>query len=160
MRHPRRRSGVKILLLVGLVVLAIVFVLVGRWERSHALDHQLAGIARVRQLVIGSTPDAYRLTPTFACLLYRRGIDKYALELCYDLHGRLVEAIDRRKIDPTFWDISYEPAAARIHVPPRRLARELREMSAFKRLKIPVGVLPSGLADYGPRLRGDPYRTP
>ena len=156
----RRHSGRKVLLVAALVLLGSAFVLLGRLERRNALDRSLAGIDRIRLLTIGAQPDAYRLTPTLACLLYGRGADSYALELCYDLHGGLVEAIDRRALSPVFWDITYEPAAARVHVAPAKLAAVLRGMKAFKLLRIPPGVLPSGLQDYGPRLRGDPYRPP
>jgi hypothetical protein len=155
MRRRRRRRALAVLAVV--VVLSLALVLVGRFERTRALDHALNGIDHVRSLVDGARPSAYRITPNVYCLLYRRGRDAFALELCYDHQGRLIEAIDRRTLSPVFWDVSYEPAAARAHLAPQKLAATLSEMHAFKLLKIPPGVLPSGLQDLGPSLRGVPY---
>jgi hypothetical protein len=157
-RRRRGRFGRNLLALVALVVLAVALVAVGRFERRHAKDDALGGIDRVRAAVGASRPDAYRLTPTLACLLYGRDGHLFALELCYDLQGGLVEAIDRRGSSSKFWDVTYEPGVARDRVAPDRLAAMLRGMRAFQKLDIPPGILPSGLTDEGPRLRGDPYR--
>ena len=156
----RRRSRSRVLVVLGLVVLGVALVMLGRFERRHALDHQLAGIDRIRSDIGMSRPDAYRLTPTFACFLYGRGGHSYALELCYDLSGRLVEAIDRRGSTSGFWDVTYDPSEARVRVAPAKLAKVLRSLSAFDLLGTPPGVLPRGLQDNGPRLRGQPYVPP
>jgi hypothetical protein len=157
-RRRRGRSGRNLLVLVALVLLAVVLVAVGRFEGRHAKDNALGGIDRVRAAVGASRPDAYRLTPSLACLLYGRDGHLFALELCHDLQGGLVEAIDRRGRSSRFWDVTYDPGVARDRVAPDRLAATLRGMKAFQKLDVPRGVLPSGLTDQGPRLRGDPYR--
>jgi hypothetical protein len=157
-RRRRGRSGRNLLVLVALVLLAGALVAIGRFERRHSTATALDGIDRMRALVDTSRPDAYRLTPTLACLLYGSNGHLFALELCYDLNGGLVEAIDRRGREPKFWDVTYEPDAARSRVSPERLAATLRGMNAFEKLSVPVGMLPSGLSDNGPRRRGEPYQ--
>jgi hypothetical protein len=161
-RRRRGKSGrnllVHVLVLGALALLAVALVGIGRIERSRSIDATLHGIDRVRTLVGTSRPDAYRLTPTLACLLYGRTGHPFALELCYDLNGDLVEAIDRRGRESRFWDVTYEPDVARDRVAPEHLSATLREMNAFKKLNIPRGILPSGLADTGPLRRGKPYR--
>jgi hypothetical protein len=157
-RRRRRRSGRNLLVLVVLLLIAAVLVAIGRFERRHSTDAALDGIDRVRALVGASRPDAYRLTPTLACLLYGRNGHLFALELCYDLNGGLVEAIDRRGRESKFWDVTYEPGVARNRIAPEKIAATLRGMKAFDKLNVPPGVLPSGLTDTGPRRRGDPYR--
>lgn len=151
--------------LVGALVAAAVLVtlvVVGRVESERAVSGQLAGIDRIRWMALAThkQPDAYRLTPTLDCLLYGIGINPYALELCYDHLGGLVEAIDRRSSTHSFWDIEYSPGAARVYLSPSRLSDTLRAMGAFKFIKEPPGGLPTYVQDYGPQLRGSPYPVP
>ena len=77
-----------------------LLVAVGRWERSRHADEQNAGIARVRAAVGPlDSPDSRRRSGSsrrFQCLLYSTRPQRFALELCVDRNGRVVEAIDRR----------------------------------------------------------------
>jgi hypothetical protein len=127
------RRGRLAALLVGVAVVAVVLVAVGRWERGHHADIQNARIARVRAAVGqlgGSDLDAYRMRPQFDCLLYRRGKNPYALELCVDRAGRIVEAIDRRRGTPWIGSLREEPRLATGRVPRDEVDRLLRRMGA------------------------------
>ncbi len=140
-------------ILVGLVVAAIPL---GRWERAGAIRAQQQKIERIARLAphgIGPRGlGAFRLSTTFDCLLYRVGPNAYAVELCFDGNGRLIEAIDRRnEASLRIGSLRYDPAAAPIVVPVPRLVRLFR---GIKGLKIDDR-LPLGLPDTGPLL----YRT-
>jgi hypothetical protein len=97
------RRGLALAALVAVALL--VFVAIGRWERSNRADEQNR---KMRALVaeIGpldsSSLSAFRYLPSsnFDCLLYRRGRNPFALELCADRDGRVIETIDRRGEDP------------------------------------------------------------
>jgi hypothetical protein len=142
------------------ILIAVVFVVVGRAERKRSLDQANGGIDGLHAQLVSQQPSAYRLTPTLACLLYPWHKDVYAYELCYTLDGWLVEAIDRHTLSPKFWDITYDPGAARIHVAPARLSATLRRLGAFDKLSVPVGSLPAGLPDNGPLQAHEPYSRP
>jgi len=91
--------------LVVLVVL-VALVPVGRWERGHRADTQNRGLRSVLAAVgplDQPSLDAFRYLFNFQCLLYKRGTNPFALELCTDAQGRLVEAIDRRSGSPRIW---------------------------------------------------------
>src|SRR2546423_9897911 len=111
---PRRwivALAVAVAVLIGLVPL-------GRWERNRHADSELAGMRGVAALIGplgGPALDAYRVDVGFGmdCLLYRRGANRYALELCFDKQGRLVEAIDRRgQGDPRISSLREGPSAS------------------------------------------------
>ncbi len=78
--------------------------------------------------------DSFRasLVP-FDCLLYRRGSNRYALELCIDEDGRLVEALDRRR-GFHVWSLREEPSASTIRVDRAEVERLLRKLG------VPPGV--------------------
>ena len=80
------------------------------------------------------TLDSYRagLVP-FDCLLYRRGANRYALELCIDEYGRLVEALDRRH-GLRFWSLREEPQRSTIRFDHAEVERLLRKLG------VPSGV--------------------
>jgi len=101
------------------VAVAVLLVSVGRWERSHHAQEQNAGITRVREAVgeLDSRALAgFRFLARFQCLVYARGRNEFALELCVDREGRVVEAIDRRSGEPRFWSVREEPDLARVRV--------------------------------------------
>jgi len=88
------------MLAVG-AALVVALVLVGRWEGHRHERAEIKGMQRVFDLVgplDNSSLDAYRIDIdfTFDCLLYRRGADPYALELCFDRSGRLAEGVEPR----------------------------------------------------------------
>jgi hypothetical protein len=118
---------------VGLVVLAAL-VAIGRWERSGWVRTQVQGMERIRTAIgplDSPTLIGYRVLPGFDCLVYRRGQNPYALELCVDGAGRVVQAIDRRG-DRVYYSLQAEPTASTLRVDPRTAKRLLRKMGAFR----------------------------
>lgn len=95
----KRRATV---VLAGLAVIGLL-IGVGRWERAHRADEQSAGMRQVIEAIgplDSSSLAAYRYLQYFQCLLYRRGTDPFALEVCVDSRGRVIETIDRRSGSP------------------------------------------------------------
>lgn len=128
-RDAKRRLAIAGLVAAGVV--AAIFV--GRWEGDRHAREQNAGMRRVLAAIgpIGS-PSAYRAGVGFGmdCLLYRRGENPYALELCFDPQGRIVETIDRRGASPKFSSLREEPSASTIRLDVdelNRLVDRLRE---------------------------------
>jgi hypothetical protein len=121
-RLPPRRG---LAALAGVGALLVLALAVGRWEdRRHARSEN-AGIARVRQVVgrlDSRSLDAFRILPRFDCLLYRRGANPYALELCVAGDGRVVEAIDRRG-SRRISSLREQPSAATVRVDPSEVSR-------------------------------------
>lgn len=116
----------------AVVALAAVLVALGRWERVHRADAQNAGIRRlVGEIgpIATSHPDLFRFLPNFQCLLYERGVDRLAIELCADTSGRVVEAIDRRS-KTRIWSLRDDPHRAAVHV----------DRAAFDRQLVRLGV--------------------
>jgi hypothetical protein len=126
-----RRSGP--LVVVGAVLVALAaLVVVGRWEgRRHARSEN-RGIAEIRGLVgplDSSSLDRYRLLAQFSCLLYGRNGNAFALELCVDRNGRVVEAIDRRnRRKPRIFSLREDPSAATVRVDRAEVDRLLRKL--------------------------------
>lgn len=110
---------------VGLAALVVV----GRHERTHEYARQLARIEAVRRLVGDSIDspklNAFRADPGFLCLFYASGKRFFALELCYDPQGRLIESVDRRGVVPVYGSIAYRPELAPVTVPPGELRQVL-----------------------------------
>ena len=115
------------------VVVAVALVAVGRWERSHQAQRQVNGF-RIVQRLIGPldspTLSGFRVLPSFDCLTYRRGGNVFALELCVDREGRVIEAIDRRTFDRRIWSLKFDPSASTDRVDRAQVDRLLRRMSA------------------------------
>ncbi len=124
-----RRLSVALAAVAVLVVLALV----GRAEKRGWVDAQLRGMERVVRLV-GPLNQAsltgFRALPAFDCLVYRRGPNLLALELCVDTSGRLVEAIDRLGSVRHYYDLESDPGAASIHLDRAEVDRLLRKMEA------------------------------
>lgn len=125
----RRRVAVVLLafaVLAGLVAL-------GRWERSRQVHSQIRGMDEVRRAVGPLDSPAltgYRLLPAFDCLVYGRTGNPFALELCVDPAGRVVEAIDRRRSRRVFYSLRADPAASSLRVSRDEVDRLLRKMHA------------------------------
>ena len=120
------------LVAAALLVLAVL-VGVGRRERSREIRSQAAGLRKVAALVgpiDNRTLSGYRVLPAFECLVYRRGPNRYALELCIDRAGRVVEAIDRREVDRKIWSLTFEPASSPVRLDRTEVDRLLARMGA------------------------------
>lgn len=117
----------------AIVVAAVVLVVVGRWEGRHEAHREVAGFHIVQRLVgplDSPSLSGFRVFPTFDCLTYRRGSNVFALELCFDHSGRVVEAIDRRRYDRRIWSLRFDPTASTDRVDPALVQRLLRKMTA------------------------------
>ena len=115
------------------VVLAAILVLVGRWEGRREARREMNGFRIVQRLVgplDSRSLSGFRVFPAFDCLTYRRGANPFALELCVDHSGRLVEAIDRRTYDRRIWSLRFDPAASTVRVNRHEVDRLLRRMGA------------------------------
>ncbi len=126
------------LIILGVVAVAVGLVVLGRWERSNWVDEQLRGMQRTRALVgplDQSELSGYRVEPGFQCLVYRRGFNPYALELCVEPTGRLVETIDRRTSTRDIASLRADPEAATIQLPRAEVDRLLRRMHAHAALE-------------------------
>jgi hypothetical protein len=122
---------------IAVVAAAVALVVIGRWERSRHVSNELGGLRAVLAEVgplDSPTLDSYRVSLVpFDCLLYRRGSNRYALELCIDEDGRLVEAFDRRQ-GFHVWSLREEPTASTIRVDRQEVERLLHKLG------VPPGV--------------------
>ncbi len=103
---------------IGAIV-AVALLLAGRWERSHHAAEETRGMRSVLREIGplgGSSLSRFRYLPQFQCLLYARGDDVVALELCVDADGRVVEAIDRRRFPPHIWSLREDPTRSSLRV--------------------------------------------
>ncbi|HEY8627225.1 MAG TPA: hypothetical protein VIL56_02850 [Gaiellaceae bacterium] len=113
------------------VVLVAVLVAIGQWERSHRAAVQSRGMQQVARTVgpLGSPSlDAFRVLGSFDCLLYKRGANPFALELCIDRSGRIVEAIDRRGGSVRIWSLRDDPTRSTVRVDRAEVERLLDKM--------------------------------
>jgi hypothetical protein len=130
-RRPRQLALLALAALATLVLLAFV----GRWEgRGHARS-ELAGMRKTLAAVgplDNRTLSAYRIDidSRFDCLIYKRGSNRLALELCFDRTGRLVETIDRRSGAPKISSLREDPAASTIRVDWAEVVRLLKRLGA------------------------------
>jgi len=115
------------------VALLVVLVAIGRHEgSSHARDEnrKLEDIRRLVGPLDSPSLDAFRLLPQFSCLLYKRDGNRFALELCVDAQGRVVEAIDRRERTPRIASLREAPQDATVRVDRAEVDRLLRKLGA------------------------------
>ncbi len=127
----RSRSAL-VVALVGAVLL-VALVVAGRWEDRRWAEGQVRGMARVLSLVgplDSPSLSGYRRLPAFDCLVYRRGENPFALEVCVDPAGRVVETIDRRRFDRAISSLRADPEASTLHVDRREVDRLLARMVA------------------------------
>ena len=122
-------AGIAVLVVGALVVLAVV----GRWEKHRWVDAQVRGQERIVKLV-GPLDQrqlvGFRVLPQFDCLVYRRGAELLALELCVDGRGKLIEAIDRRGGARHYYDLESDPGATTVQLDRSEIDRLLKKMEA------------------------------
>ena len=125
----RRVAASAVVVVAALVGLALL----GRWEKSRWVHAQVSGQERIVSLV-GPLDQrnliGFRVLPEFDCLVYRRGAELLALELCVDQRGKLIEAIDRRGGARRYYDLESDPGAATVGVDRSEVDRLLRRMGA------------------------------
>jgi hypothetical protein len=131
----------------------------GRWEMHHHATDENARMATVFRAATahGLRSRAlygYRLDQRFDCLAYSAPPGPYALELCFDPQGRLVETIDRRRAHPSIASLREQPSLATLRVPMHQLLPAFRAAGAFRdsRLRgviLHPGALPVGFSDIG-----------
>ena len=130
-RRPSRPVAFALLALAALAALAFI----GRWEGRRHARSELAGM-RKTLAAVGKLDDrtltAYRIAidSHFDCLIYRRGSNRLALELCFDRKGRLVETIDRRSGSPKISSLREDPAASTIRFDWAEVVRLLKRLGA------------------------------
>ena len=118
---------------VVVAVALAALVAVGRVERSHEATREVDGFRIVERLIgplDSPTLSGYRVLPGFDCLTYRRGGNVFALELCVDRAGRVVEAIDRRSFKRRIWSLTFDPSRSTERVNRAEVDRLLRKMGA------------------------------
>jgi hypothetical protein len=124
------------------IIAAVPLVVVGRWERGHRARHEAIGMHRVVADVgklDSPSLDAFRyMSAEVQCLLYRRGRDPFALELCFDSTGRVVETIDRRTAPaPRIHSLRDDPTTSTLRVDRSEVTRLLHELG------VPLRYLPA-----------------
>jgi len=129
-----RLADPRVLALVAAVAAALVgLAALGTWERHRWVHTQVRGQKRVVRLV-GPLDQrsliGFRVLPQFDCLVYRRGAELLALELCVDRSGKLIEAIDRVGGARRYYDLESDPGAATIGLNRAEVDRLLRKMGA------------------------------
>ena len=126
------------------VLVAAVLVGVGRFERGHRADEENRGMGEVVAAVGPLDTRPHAAVPyhqNLQCLLYRRDANPFALELCVDAQGRLVEAIDRRSGDPEIWSLRDDPERATNRLDRAEVDRLLNRMG------VPPQFLPTQRGD-------------
>jgi hypothetical protein len=136
---------------VSAVFAVVLAVVVGRAEGVWQGRVQNDAFGRLLAAVGGEhprAPVAYRLTPGFSCLLWPVGRDPYAIELCFDPKGRVVEAIDRRRALRRYWTLRFDPGRSDVRLGVGDLVLLFRSLGATGAR----GAIPLGL-DVGPNGR-------
>jgi hypothetical protein len=128
-RRVRRFS----LSLVTLALVSASLVVLGRWEERTAVDEQLAGM-RTAFTEAGGRIDSPQLTAYRLgdpdCLFYEVAKEPFAIELCFDKQGRLIEAADwLRPGGPRYWSLAKMPEQATIRADRRRLDELLQTLT-------------------------------
>lgn len=112
---------------LGLLAATLVLIglpLLGRWEADREVSGQLREL-RATYEAAGGRVDSPLLTAYRAghprCFFYAVGVQPFALRLCFDDEGRLVESADRRGGSPRYSTIAETPGRATITVAAARI---------------------------------------
>ena len=127
-----RTRNLALVVTAALVVL-VALVAIGRWEGRREATREINGFHVVQRLIgplDSPTLSGFRVFAAFDCLTYRRGANPFALELCVDHAGRVVEAIDRRQETRRIWSLRYRPTASTDRVDRTEVDALLRKMGA------------------------------
>lgn len=76
------------------------------------MDALLAAVGDLSQ----PGPTSFRAEPNLDCLLYGMDADPFAIQLCFDARGNLVEAVDRRAAPARYWSVVTPPGEPRTRV--------------------------------------------
>jgi hypothetical protein len=135
----RRVVVVALAIATGLLLL----IPIGRWERERRAEEEMRGMRTVIAAVgdlDSSSLRGFRVLARFDCLIYERPRNDFALELCVDDEGRVVEAIDRRGAgDPKIWSLRDDPTSSELRVDRVAVNRLLLRMGVPQRLLPPTG---------------------
>jgi hypothetical protein len=115
----------------------VALIPIGRWERQHRAEVEMRGMERVLAAVgplNAPSLKGFRVLANFDCLVYRRGRNLYALEICADDQGRVIETIDRRSGDPKISSLRDDPASSEIRLDRGEVDRLLVMMGVPPRL--------------------------
>ncbi|MEP7335856.1 MAG: hypothetical protein ABI717_08760 [Actinomycetota bacterium] len=128
----------RVAVIAGVVVLvAVLLVAVGRWERERHADEEVRGMERVL-VAIGPldnpTLASFRFLTDFQCLGYKREKNPVALEVCFDAAGRVVEAFDRREGEAKIWSLREDPTSSTLRRDRAEVDRLLVRMGVPERL--------------------------
>lgn len=138
---------------------AVALALVGRIEGVRAARAEQAGMraswASIGGSVTATRPSAYRLAPEFSCLFYARGPRPFALELCFDESGRLVETILRLGGEPEVWSLRAEPSRTEIVIEPGDFVRAAQLIGGLEDVPVTTRAIPLG-TDLGPIVPPSP----
>jgi hypothetical protein len=121
---------------VAAVVIAGALIAIGRWERDHQATDEMRGMRKVLAAIgplDNPTLSMYRVNVGFGfdCLLYKRGANKFALEVCFDKSGRVIETLDRRGAgDPKISSLREDPGASTLRIDRATADRLLHELDA------------------------------
>jgi hypothetical protein len=116
---------------VALCVL-VALVPIGAWERERRADDESAGMRTVLEEVgplDSKDLRGFRIFANFDCLVYERGRNDFALELCVDDDGRVIEAIDRRDGTAEVSSLRDDPSRSEVVVDRAEVNRLLRRMN-------------------------------
>lgn len=127
---------------VGAVVLLALLAGLGRWERERWISAQNEKIGEIVGLIgpnylVRTITDFWdeREWRRVHCLRYWYGGDPYALQVCFDERGRLIEAYDERSGTIEIADLGAEPTAAKYGIEPWRL-NKIRRLVAMRQLEM------------------------
>lgn len=127
--------------LAGVALVLALLIGVGRWERARRAEEEVRGMRAVVAAVgplDSPTLRGFRVLANFDCLVYERGENDFALELCVDDAGRVIEAIDRREGDPKISSLRDDPTRSTVRLDRREVNRLLLRMGVPERLLPPV----------------------
>jgi hypothetical protein len=123
-------------LAVVAVCVAAGLVALGRWEGNRHADEEMRGMRRVLAAIgplDNPSLSMYRVHVGFGfdCLLYKRGTNRFALEVCFDNPGRVIETIDRRGAgDPKISSLREDPGASKLRIDRALADRLLKRLGA------------------------------